>query len=360
MNAKPTYTELIQYVKALEKDAEERQNTEEQIKKQTEFLNLVLESLSHPFYVIDVENYSVTLANSAAQMEHLTGRSTCYALTHKRDRPCHSAEHPCPLEIIKRTQKPVVVEHIHFNKDGQPRNVEVHAYPIFDNHGKLSQMIEYSLDITDRKRMEAALKDSEMKFRSVTQSAIDAIISSDKTGNIVFWNPAAEKMFGYAENEIIGQPLTVLMPEHLRAAHLKGVANHLAAGESRIIEKTVEVVGLKKDGMEFPIELSISSWQASNEIFFTGIIRDISERKQIENERDQLIADLQRSLAEVKTLSGLLPICSSCKKIRDDKGYWNQIEGYIHKHSDATFSHGICPECTKKLYPGYYKKSRAK
>jgi hypothetical protein len=68
-------------------------------------------------------------------------------------------------------------------------------------------------------------------------------------------------------------------------------------------------------------------------------------------ERKNLINELKDALAQVKTLSGLLPICSHCKKIRDDKGYWNQIESYIHKHSDAEFSHGICPECAKKYYP---------
>ena len=339
------------------KNTTTRENAKDQNEKQTEFLNLVLESLSHPFYVIDVETYAITLANSAAQMGQLTGQSTCYALSHKRDRPCHSDKHPCPLEIVKRTGKPAVVEHIHFNKDGQPRNVEVHAYPIFDDNGKLSKMIEYSLDITDRKQIEKALRDSELKFRSVTQSAIDAIISADKDGNIVFWNPSAQKMFGYQEHEVIGQPLTILMPDHLKGAHQKGFAGHVAAGDSRIINKTVEMVGLAKDGKEFPVELSIASWQAEGQQYYTGIIRDISERKQIENERDTLIRDLQRSLAEVKTLSGLLPICSSCKKIRDDKGYWNQIEAYIHEHSDATFSHGICPDCTQKLYPEYYKKS---
>ena len=230
------------------KNTSARENAKDQNEKQTEFLNLVLESLSHPFYVIDVETYAITLANSAAQMGQLTGQSTCYALSHKRDRPCNSDEHPCPLEIVKRTGKPAVVEHIHFNKDGQPRNVEVHAYPIFDENGKLSKMIEYSLDITDRKEMEKALRDSEVKFRSVTQSAIDAIISADKDGNIVFWNPSAQKMFGYQEHEVIGQPLTVLMPDHLKGAHLKGFTSHVAAGDSRIINKTVEMVGLAKDG----------------------------------------------------------------------------------------------------------------
>ncbi len=90
-------------------------------------------------------------------------------------------------------------------------------------------------------------------------------------------------------------------------------------------------------------------------IVYTGIIRDISERKQHEKERDALIDNLKKSLTKVRKLSGLLPICASCKKIRDDKGYWNQIEAYIRDHSEAEFSHGICPECSEKLYPEYQR-----
>lgn len=82
-----------------------------------------------------------------------------------------------------------------------------------------------------------------------------------------------------------------------------------------------------------------------------GTFQDITKRKQAEEERDRLISELQKTLSEVKTLRGFLPICSYCKQIRDDKGYWSQIESYIHKHSDAEFSHGICPKCAKKHYP---------
>jgi hypothetical protein len=80
------------------------------------------------------------------------------------------------------------------------------------------------------------------------------------------------------------------------------------------------------------------------------IVRDITERKRAEQEREQLIDALQEALTNIKTLRGLLPICASCKKIRDDTGYWSQIEAYIQAHSDAVFSHGICPECASRLY----------
>jgi len=221
----PTYAELAQRVKALEKENQKQKTGDEKLKKQNGFLNLVLESLSHPFYVINADDYTIQLANSAAQAQGISGEGTCYALSHKRQTPCDFKEHPCPLEIIKQTKKPVTVEHIHYESHGSPRHVEVHGHPILDDEGRVSRMIEYTLDIT--------------------------------------------------------------------------------------------------------------------------------KRKQIEEERNQLIKSLQDSLAKIKTLSGMLPICASCKKIRDDKGYWNQIETYLHKHSEAEFSHGICPECAKKLYPDY-------
>lgn len=88
---------------------------------------------------------------------------------------------------------------------------------------------------------------------------------------------------------------------------------------------------------------------------YQSILDDITERKGEEEEREKLIYELNKALSNVKRLSGLIPICSSCKRIRDDKGYWNQIDSYIRDHSEAEFSHGICPECMKKLYPDFYE-----
>ena len=85
------------------------------------------------------------------------------------------------------------------------------------------------------------------------------------------------------------------------------------------------------------------------------VFRDISDQRRAEAEKDSMIADLKDAMGKIRTLSGMLPICSACKKIRDDKGYWNQIESYIRDHSEVEFTHGICPDCFKKLYPKYYK-----
>ncbi len=85
------------------------------------------------------------------------------------------------------------------------------------------------------------------------------------------------------------------------------------------------------------------------------VVRNIDRRKRMEKEREDLIRDLREALKNIKTLHGLIPICAACKKIRDDKGYWNQIESYIRDHSEAEFSHSICPDCAKKLYPEFYE-----
>lgn len=85
-----------------------------------------------------------------------------------------------------------------------------------------------------------------------------------------------------------------------------------------------------------------------------GLFSEITDRKEAEKERETLIQRLHRALSQVKTLQGLLPICASCKKIRDDKGYWERIEIYIRKHTGAKFSHSICPDCARKLYPEIY------
>ena len=94
-----------------------------------------------------------------------------------------------------------------------------------------------------------------------------------------------------------------------------------------------------------------------NLVGYRGTNRDITEGRQAEEQREKLILELQKAISEIKTLSGLLPICASCKMIRDDKGYWKQIESYIKEHSEAEFSHSICPDCAKRLYPEFHKGS---
>jgi PAS domain S-box-containing protein len=151
--------EIMHYV-AIKDDITERRRIEQKIAEQKQMLENTIESLTHPFYVIDAEDYSIKVANSAARKLGLSGESTCHALTHNSPAPCDGREDPCPLVEVKKTKGPVVVEHIHSDAEGNPRYVEVHGYPIFDDDGNVVQMIEYSLDITERKVMELQLEDA--------------------------------------------------------------------------------------------------------------------------------------------------------------------------------------------------------
>jgi PAS domain S-box-containing protein len=151
--------EITHYV-AIKDDITERRRIEREVAEQKQLLENTLESLTHPFYVIDAEDFSIKVANSAARNLGASGETTCHALSHNRDTPCDSTEHPCPMVEVKKTRKPVVVEHIHPDAEGKPRYMEVHGYPIFDTEGNVIQMIEYSLDITARKKAEAELGDA--------------------------------------------------------------------------------------------------------------------------------------------------------------------------------------------------------
>ena len=130
--------------------------------------------------------------------------------------------------------------------------------------------------------VECLLRESEERFRSIVESAQDAIIVADDRGLILSWNRSAAVMFGHTDQATIGQPLTELMPARYREAHMKGLARRQCRGTGSLSGSVVELHGLRKDGTEFPIELSLSSWQSSGRTFHCGIIRDISERKRAE------------------------------------------------------------------------------
>lgn len=133
-------------------------------------------------------------------------------------------------------------------------------------------------DITERKRKEEALRQSEERLRKLVEMAPDAVVVVDFEGKIVAWNPGARDVFGYEEHEAIGANVTTLMPERYRKKHEAGMKRLRDLGEARLIGKTVTLHGLCKDGSEFPLELSLGTWSAGKETFFSAIIRDISKR----------------------------------------------------------------------------------
>jgi len=206
----------------------------------------------------------------------------------------------------------------------------------------------------EQRRVADILAESEKRYRMLFEHAGDAIFilgsEGKNAGKIIEANHTAAAMHGYTLNELQKMRITDLdTPDAAKAS--VGMIRRILDGEWI---KT-ELRHRRKDGTEFPVEMSAGLLELGGQKFILAVDRDITARRQVETARENLIQDLKDSFEKIKTLKGLLPICASCKKIRDDKGYWNQIETYIATHSEAEFSHGLCPVCAKKLYPGFNK-----
>lgn len=181
------------------------------------------------------------------------------------------------------------------------------------------------------------LQASQETLSAVLSSIGDAVIATDDRGRIRFMNSTAEELCGWKQEDANGQGLrnvlSVVIEEHGTYVRSRG-------------------------GAKIPVEYVTAPIKSMPGAMVT-VFRDITERRKAEEVREELIHQLQSALAQVKQLSGLLPICSSCKKIRDDDGNWQQMELYIRSHSEADFSHGVCPECLRKLYPEFSGKMEA-
>ena len=144
-------------------------------------------------------------------------------------------------------------------------------------------------DVSDREKTIENLTQSEERLRAIMDSTKDAVICADESGHVVLWNPAAENMFGRPEKDMLGKPLTAIIPEHNRSAHDAGIRRLSMNEGPRVIGKTIELSALHEDGSEFPVELSLGTWTIGERHYFSGIIRDITERKQAE--KDMLSAN---------------------------------------------------------------------
>ena len=181
---------------------------------------------------------------------------------------------------------------------------------------------------TDREREESALRYSEENYRLVVETAPDAVISIDESGAILFANPATVRIFDYDPRELIGKPLTVLMPEFLRKLHEKGFSHYLATGQRHINWQGTELTALRKNGQEFPVEISFGELSRDGHKVFTGFIRDISERKEAEELRAAqarqiaVRADVSMAFGKEESLKTILGECSEA----------------IVRHLDAAFA----------------------
>jgi PAS domain S-box-containing protein len=231
-----------------------------------------------------------------------------------------------------------------------------------------------SRELHYRQRAEEKLRQTSLLQNAILNSADYGIVSTDPKGMVQTFNPAAEQLLGYSAKEIVGKTTPMLWRDPKETAER---AEILSKKLGLNVRPTFEAVAMKvqfdqvdegewtfirKDGSRFISLLVVTalSNETGNFTGFLGIFRDISKNKQNELEREKLIAELQEAVAQVKTLSGMIPICGWCKNVRSDQGFWQSVEQYVRTHTDATFSHGMCPSCAEKFKGDILKANPAK
>jgi PAS domain S-box-containing protein len=196
------------------------------------------------------------------------------------------------------------------------------------------------------------LEESEARYRHLVETATDIIYRTNPHGYFSYVNPVAVRIMGYPEAELLGKHFTEL----IRADMREGVRARYEVPWEGLAAANYEFVAVTRDGRELWIEQQVQPVLEGGRLAgFQAVARDVSERKAHELERERLIADLQQALAQVRTLTDLLPVCASCRRIRDDgDGSWAHLERYLAKNNVATrVTHGICPDCRAALYPKY-------
>ena len=224
----------------------------------------------------------------------------------------------------------VSMENTYLSKDGRKIPVLFSSSIMRDNDGKIQEIICTALDITERKQFEEALRENEAKYRQVHATSFDSIIIASAEGKITEANQRAEQIFGYKAGELVGLGLIKLIPERLREQHLNGLRRFLETGKSKIQGTIVELEGLRKNGEAFPVELTVNSFVVKNNIYFTGTVRDITERNQAEKERRKLEKHYREVIENIFKFmpEGLLVFTDKLSLFKKNKAFQDIVKIY--------------------------------
>jgi PAS domain S-box-containing protein len=193
-------------------------------------------------------------------------------------------------------------------------------------------------------------------LRRIFDAIPSSIFVKDTQGHYIFCNAAFEEYTGLKKDEIVGKTDYDINPRRIADPYHEMDNILLENGDAQ----DYEVYFQNPDGNNQAVLFNKACYtNAEGSVMgLVGVITDVTDRKAAEEEKKELIRRLHNALSEIRTLSGLLPICSYCKKVRNDQGYWSKIEQYVQEHSDTQFSHGICPDCLKEHYPDHYEKRK--
>ncbi|MBW1732266.1 MAG: PAS domain S-box protein [Deltaproteobacteria bacterium] len=267
------------------------------------FLETLFDGIDEEILVISPE-YTVLDANRVflekygLRKEQVRGKK-CYEIVYQLSYPCRDERNLCPLERAKKTKAKVEMTHCH-GKGEQVKEFMRIMYPLFSKGDYPDCFIEISRDVTDYRNLIRKLQASEKKFRAILDTANDAILSVDSNNRIILFNNAAERIFGYKREEVLGRSLNLLVPPQY-GDHYRHVKRFLETRSAKVVGKTLSLTALRKNGEEFPIELGISYFEMGGSVTFTAIIRDVSAQRQLEKKllRSERLAAVGQAVAHV-------------------------------------------------------------
>ncbi len=341
---------IYQSIKLIKEEVDgllfDRMQTENALRENQKFLEAIIENIPDMIFLKDATNLQFVRFNKAGEKmlgykrKELIGKND-YDFFPKEEADFFTGS---DRDVLRSGELLDIPEETIQTKLKQQKILHTKKIPILDSNNKPLYLLGISEDISDKKKVEAV-----ERFQAQVMSQIhDSVITVDMEGIITSWNNGSRRLFHYTEEEILGKHITLLYPSYYHETLVNDIIPALL--NQGCHEYEVELRRKGGDAFTGLVSLSVLKDSKGEINGMIGYTLDITKQKTAEQEREQLILQLQEAIAKIKTLNGLIPICSSCKKIRDDKGYWNILESYIQEHSDAQFSHSMCPECSEELY----------
>jgi two-component system sensor kinase FixL len=335
------HAKLVEEIEALRKSLAQKKRKTENLKIKNLFLETLFDGINEEILVLDPD-YNIQDANKAFLKQYGVRKSQvvgkkCYKIKRRTNIPCSSEKSPCPLARAIETGETVDIPHFDWHDGSEMKELHLIMYPIRLRGKKIKYLIEVARDVSESRRLIRQLQSSEKKFRAILDTATDAIIGLDSEYRIILFNNAARRIFGYSSEEVLGGNLSLLIPTR-SGVNQKYMTQFLGQKESDLVGKTVSLIGVRKGGEEFPLELSLSLLVLDDGMTFTAFIRDLTERQLLEKkllQSERLAAVGQAAAHVAHEIRNPLMIIG---------GFSNQIREHLEDEKDIQKSELILDE----------------
>ncbi|MEQ8189923.1 MAG: PAS domain S-box protein [Candidatus Eremiobacterota bacterium] len=336
----------------------DRKKSDEELWKSRQMLQVVLDSI--PARVFWKNSKSVYLGCNSLfasdrglnSPEEITGK-TDYELAGEKDKADLSRK--SDRRVMKTDTPEYHMIESHIQSDGKQAWLDTNKIPLHDTIGNVIGIIGTYEDITEQKKSEQQLQEAREYAESIIHTMRDSLVVLNSHMKIVSANQSFYRNFNINPSEAEGQNFYEVNGGQWNIPELRNLLEYILP-EEHVVEDFEINQDLQSQGRRTMLLNVRKIYRETMDThFILLLIEDITDRKEMFEEKTRLINHLQQSLEHINQLKGLIPICSSCKKIRDDNGFWHQVEAYIEEHSHAEFSHSICPDCLANFYPEYYR-----